>query len=42
MADGYRPRVQVVVPDDYAPEAEVLLDLGPLVKQYAELEDECL
>ena len=42
VADGYRPRVEVVVPDDYAPQAEALLDLSPLVKQYAELEDKCL
>lgn len=41
-ADGYRPRVQVVVPDDYAPAAEVLLDLSPLVEEHTVLEDECL
>lgn len=41
-ADGYRPRVQLVVPDDYAPAAELALDLSPLVKEHAELEDECL
>nr|WP_258562679.1 DUF3515 domain-containing protein [Nocardioides sp. MAH-18] len=41
-ADGYRPRVQVVVPDDYAPEAEALVALAPLVERYTEVEDRCL
>lgn len=41
-ADGYRPRVELVVPDDYAPAAELLIDLNPLVKEHAELEDRCL
>lgn len=42
VADGFRPRVRVVVPDDYAPEASALTELGPLVQEHAELEDECL
>ena len=42
VADGYRPRVQVVVPDDYAPEAGVLTELGALGEAHTELEDECL
>jgi Protein of unknown function (DUF3515) len=41
-ADGFRPRVRVVVPDDYAPEAEVLTELGGLVRGHLELEDRCL
>jgi hypothetical protein len=42
VTDGYRPRLQVVVPDDYAPEAGVLTELGALVEEHTELEDECL
>jgi uncharacterized protein DUF3515 len=42
VADGYRPRVRVVVPDDYAPEAGALTALGPVVQEHTELEDECL
>jgi Protein of unknown function (DUF3515) len=41
-ADGYRPRVQVVVPDDYAPAADALTELGPLVEEHTRLEEECL
>ncbi|GAB6983861.1 DUF3515 domain-containing protein [Nocardioides pyridinolyticus] len=42
VADGYRPRVQVVVPDDYAPEVDALTELTALVEAHTELEDECL
>lgn len=42
VADGYRPRVQVVVPDDYAPEADALTELSALVEAHAELEADCL
>jgi hypothetical protein len=42
LADGYRPRVQVVVPDDYAPEAGVLTELAVPVKQHLDLQDRCL
>ncbi|GAB2450392.1 hypothetical protein GCM10027062_34500 [Nocardioides hungaricus] len=42
VTDGYRPRVQVVVPDDYAPEAGVLTELGSLVEKHTELKAECL
>ena len=42
VADGNRPRVQVVVPDDYAPEAEVLTELGALVEEHTEVEADCL
>jgi len=42
VADGLRPRVQVVVPDDYAPEAEVLTELTEPVKRHTEIEDRCL
>ena len=41
-ADGNRPRVRVVVPDDYAPEAEALLDLSPVVSEHTTVEDKCL
>jgi hypothetical protein len=42
VADGYEPRVRVVVPDDYAPEADAVTELGGLVEEHAELEHECL
>jgi len=41
-ADGYRPRVQVVVPDDYEQPAGLVTGLASLVKRYLTLEDRCL
>ena len=41
-ADGYRPRVRVVVPDDYEQPAGLVTALAPLVKKYLALEDRCL
>ena len=41
-ADGYRPRLRVVVPDDYAPEGGVLTGLTESVTSHLRLEDECV
>jgi hypothetical protein len=41
-ADGYRPRVRVVVPDDYAPEAGALTELAALMKEHTVREVKCL
>jgi len=41
-ADGYRPRIEVVVPDDYAPEAGALTELTELVKEHTVREVRCL
>ncbi len=41
-ADGYRPRVQVVVPDDYEQPAGLVTGLAGLVKRDLELADRCL
>ncbi len=43
-ADGQRPRVQLLVPDDYLPEGavEALTDLGPAMKRHTDLENRCL
>ena len=41
-ADGYRPRVRLVVPDDYEQPAGLVTGLAPLVKKYLRLEDRCL
>ena len=42
VTDGYRPRVQVVVPDDYAPEADALTELATVVTDHTTLEDRCV
>jgi hypothetical protein len=41
-ADGNRPRVRVVVPDDYAPEASALTELASLVKKHTVREIPCV
>ena len=41
-ADGYRPRVRVVVPDDYDQPAGLVTALAGPVKKYLALEDRCL
>ncbi|GAA1163313.1 DUF3515 domain-containing protein [Nocardioides aquiterrae] len=41
-ADGYRPRVRLVVPDDYEQPAGLVTGLAPLVKKYLRLEERCL
>lgn len=43
-ADGQRPRVELLVPDDYLPEGavEALTDLAPAMKRHTELEDGCV
>ena len=40
--EGYRPRVRVVVPDDYAPEASALTELASLVKRHTVRKLRCL
>ena len=41
-ADGYRPRVRVVVPADYDQPAGLVTGLAGPVKKYLALEDRCL
>ncbi|MGB0100670.1 MAG: DUF3515 domain-containing protein [Nocardioides sp.] len=43
-ADGYRPRVRLVVPEDYLPEgsAAALAELAGPIKEHLELEERCL
>ena len=41
-ADGYRPRVQVRVPDDYDQPASTVTGLASLLKGRLQLEDRCL
>ena len=43
-ADGRRPRVELLVPDDYLPEGavEALTDLAPAMEHHTDLEADCL